>query len=303
MKNFKIYPVLLILITILHGCDKPAPTELINDISDGEQLEYEILTSDLNEQYVSRGTDTSGIMQDFRGLRNLISVSGIKITNENQTVEFCLAQGFFFDWSQPVYYSNERLLGFKTVIPGVMKFNNEFARIADYRVWFRDRGEFQDTLLGNKFLLYRSKSGWGDPFWFEYGTPVSFNFQPFTGDPVSFNILTPKGITGTVFLQGRHLNRNLEAILEWNKVQGGRVSIVVGVIRHGQFSSIPVYRFGVSDKSKLIIPKRFFSEIPLQYFRKLVFTFIRSFEKMERHGENNLFVSSQNIHSIVIDIP
>jgi len=303
MKNFIINTTLIIIAVIIYGCDKPAPTELINDVSDGEQLEYEILTNDLNEHYISRGTDTSGIMQDFKGLRNLISVSGIKITNQNHTVEFCLAQGFFFDWTQPVYYSNERLLGYKTIIPGIMKFDNNLARIDTYEVRFRDRGEFQDTILGNKFILYRSKSGNGDPFWFEYGSPVSFEFQPFSGEPVTFDIPTLKDITGTVQLRGNSSDKNLEAVLEWNETEGKRVWLVLGVIRPGQMSSLPVYRFGVKDRNKLIIPKRFFNELQLQNFNKLVFTFIRSIEKMERHGEINLFVSSQNIHSIVIDIP
>ncbi|HEY7750982.1 MAG TPA: hypothetical protein VH917_01730, partial [Ignavibacteriaceae bacterium] len=60
---------------------------------------------------------------------------------------------------------------------------------------------------------------------------------------------------------------------------------------------------GVTSKDKLFIPKRFFSEIPFQNFRKLVFTFIRSYEKVESNGENSLLISSQNIHSILIDIP
>jgi hypothetical protein len=302
MKNILTIALLLISLLVQTACESPAPTELINDSDGSEMLEYEILTNDLNEN-VTSGTDTSGIFHDLRGVRNLISLSGIKITNESHTAEFCLAQGFFFDLTQPVYYSNERLLGYRTIIPGLMKFNNTDARIVPYRVRFRDRGQMQDTLLGDKFQLYRSKSGWGDPFWFEYGNPVAFSFQPFTGDQVNFNIPTPKDITGSVQLRGSSETRNIEAILDWNKTQTGRVSIVVGLIRHGQTASIPVYRFGVTSKDKLFIPKRFFSEIPFQNFRKLVFTFIRSYEKVESNGENSLLISSQNIHSILIDIP
>ena len=79
--------------------------------------------------------------------------------------------------------------------------------------------------------------------------------------------------------------------------------MIVGVIKKGQINSIPIYKIRTGDDGRLRIPKRFFSELPLGNLEKIVFTFVRSFEKLHRNGNNELFVSSQSIHSIVIDIP
>ena len=51
------------------------------------------------------------------------------------------------------------------------------------------------------------------------------------------------------------------------------------------------------------IRQEFLNELPLENFNKLVFTFIRSIENFKGDGNNQLLVSAQSIHSIVIDIP
>ena len=301
-----IFTYLIIFTTSLflfNGCDKPAPTEFFDDVGSNEILEYEVLTSDLTNQYATSGLDTSGIIQDINGLTNLISVSGIKISTKNRTDEFSLAQCFFFDRSQPVYYSNQQLLGYRTIIPGIIKFNGEEARIVPYRIRYREQGMQKDTLLGNKYALYNINGMWGDPFNYVYHSQIEFNFTPFNGQPVNFNIQTPNEITGSINLNGSRSERNLGALIEWNAGEQNRITIIMGLIRHGHLYSIPVYRFRTRDDGRLIIPKRFLNELPLNEFDKIVFTLVRSFEHFEQYGENNLFVSSQSIHSIVIDIP
>jgi hypothetical protein len=300
MKNLLTYLILFLAGIVFWSCDNPAPTELIDDTS---ELEIEILNKDINNQYYNSGVDTSGMNQDIRGLINIISVSGIKITHNNKTDNFSLAQGIFFDRTQPIYYSDgTSLLAYKTVTPGLMSFDNHLARIVPFRLRYRDQGTAQDTVIGNKYVLWRGEGGF-DPFFFRYNSSVNVLFDPIIIDPLSFNIPTPFEINGNVFIRGNRRDKNLEAILEWNGLGSGKITLIIGLKRQNSFYSVPVYKIRTRDDGEVIVPKRFFSELPLQNFHKLVITFIRSYEGLHETETNKLLVSSQSIHSVVIDIP
>lgn len=301
MKKILTYLIISASIFILFSCDKPAPTQLVDDTNN--DLEVELLNKDLDNPSFS-GSDTSGITQDLTGVTNLISVSGIKITTENRTNEFSLAQAMFFDKSKPINYLNGRLLAYKTITPGTIKFNGTEAHIVPYRIKYREEGTPKDTLIGFKYLLYNIFGGYPDPFYFSYNSNVSFEFDPILpGENISFNILTPHQINGIVSLSGNKISKNLEAILSWNGKGEKRISVVVGLMRQGQLQSIPVYRMKTPDDGELRIPGRYLNQLPLDRFEKIVFTFVRSYEGYRGSGANELLVSSQSIHSIVIDIP
>jgi len=302
MKNILTYLLISASAFVFYSCDKPAPTELFDDSEN--EFEIELLNKDFDNHYFTSGSDTSGITQDITRLTNLISVSGIKITSANRTTEFSLAQAIFFKRSEPIKYQNGRLLAYKTATPGTIKFNSVEARIVPYRIKYRDNGAPKDTLVGNKYLLYNIFGGFPDPFYFNYNSNVSFEFDPFLpGEDISFNIPTPHQINGFVDLKGSKLSKNLEAALNWNATGPGKVSVVIGLMRPGQQQSIPVYKFKAPDNGKLNIPGRYLNQLPLDRFEKIVFTFVRSFEGYHGNVNNDLLVSSQSIHSIVIDIP
>jgi hypothetical protein len=301
MKKILTYLMISVSVFILVSCDKPAPTQLVDDTTD--EFEVELLNKDLDNPS-SNGTDTSGITQDLTGVTNLISVSGIKISSENRISEFSLAQAMFFDKSIPIKYSDGRLLAYKTIIPGTIKFNGTEAHIVPYRIRYREEGTPMDTLIGFKYLLYNIFGGYPDPFYFSYNSNVSFEFDPILpGENISFNIPTPNKINGIVSLSGNKIDKNLEAILSWNGKGEKRISVVVGLMRPGQLQSIPVYGMKTPDDGELRIPGRYLNQLPLDRFNKIVFTFVRSYEGYRGSGVNELLVSSQSIHSIVIDIP
>ncbi len=303
MKNILTYFVIFITGLLLFSCDKPAPTELVNDVPD--ELEVEILTKDLDDNYTTSGADTSGITQDITGIANLISVSGIKITHANKTNHISLAQAMFFDKSRPVRYSNQRILAYKTITPGVIRFNGIEARRVPYEIKYWDMKQPKVALLGEKYLLVNYFFGFPDQFFYNYNASVSFEFVPDSGqgNNVSANISTPPEITGRVILNGSRSNRNIEAALEWNGTGVRRITLIVGVTRNGQQNSIPIYKIKTADDGQLTIPKRFFNGLPLNELDKITITFVRSIENYHNSGVNQLLVSSQSIHSILIDIP
>ena len=299
MKNLLTITALFLSLLLISGCDKPAPTELFDDSSEDE---YEVLNKNLDDQYYNSGVDTSGLGQDLRGLTNIISLSGIKITNNNETFNLSLAQAIFFDRSKPIYYSNGELLAYQTVTPGIIKFDNHFARTDSFRIRYRDKGATRNIVLGKKYILYSGIGGWLDPFRFRYNSSILFEFNPILFPLITFDIRTPREINGNVIMQGSRSSGDLQAILSWNALHDKRVTIVLGVIKHGHIFTIPVYRIRTNDDGNLVVPKQFLNELPLERFSKLVFTFIRSLENYKDDGNNRLLVSAQSIHSIVIDI-
>ena len=207
MKKILTYLIISASIFLLISCDKPAPTQLIDD-TDGD-FEVELLNKNIDDQYISSGSDTSGITQDLTGITNLVSVSGIKITDKIRTREFSLAQAFFFDKSKPIKYSDGRLLSYQTITPGTIKINGTEANIVPYSIRYRDKGMPRDTLIGNKYLLYNLFGGWPDPFYYSYGSSVSCEFIPFIGgNTINFNITTPQEITGSVTFTGSRQEKN-----------------------------------------------------------------------------------------------
>lgn len=303
MKKLLTYLIISASVFIMVSCDKPAPTQLIDDTTD--EFEVELLNKDLEGEYYSSGTDTSGITQDITGITNLISVSGIKITTENRTSIFSLAQAMFFDKNQPIYVGG-KLIAYKSIVPGTIKFNVTEAHIVPFRIRYREGGSPKDTLIviGGKYLLYNISYGTPDPFYFEYNSNVSFEFNPILpGENISFNIPTPHEINGVVSLSGNQISKNLEATLNWNAKGEKRVFVIIGLLRPGQLQSIPVYKMKTPDDGELKIPSRYLNQLPLDRFEKIVFTFVRSYEGYRGSGANELLVSSQSIHSIVIEIP
>jgi hypothetical protein len=297
MKKILTYLLISTSALILFSCDKPAPTQLVDDTDNDYEVEL------LNKDYTS-GSDTSGITQDLTGITNLISVSGIKISNDVRTSYISMAQAMFFDKSKPIKFSDGRILAYETTTPGIIKFNGLETRLDTFKINYRDLGIPKVAILGQKYVLYNLLWGIPDPFYFSYNSSVSFEFIPSGGGTnVAFNIPTPLEITGTVILNGSRNNRNIEAVLNWNSGNTKKVSIIVGLIRSNQSSSAPIYRFRTADDGKMRIPRRLLNQIPLEEFEKIVFTFISCYEGYHVNGNNDLLVSSQSIHSIVIEIP
>lgn len=284
----------------LTGCDNPAPTELVDD----NEAEYEILGKDYNDEFNSNGSDTTGVTQDINKYTNLIAMSGIKETDiTGNTIGYSFAQAIFFDRTKPVYDSNGRLLGFNTVIPGIIRFDNKMARTVPFIIHYRENGVLQDTTLGDRYLLFSGKRGNIDDFQYRYGSQMPFRLNFFTGQDVSFSIPTPTEIAGLVNILGTRAQNNLRASLQWNTGNTQHIIIIISARLRDRRLIMPLYRVHTRDDGKLVIPERYINNIPIEHFDRVVFTFVRRFEETEIHNGNSLTISSQSIHSIIINLP
>lgn len=301
MKNLLKYLITAAVGLSLFGCDKPAPTELIDDT---DFAEYEVLGKDINDEFYSNGFDTTGVTQDFREIPNLIALSGIKVTDiHGNKDEFSFAQTIFFDRSEKVFSPGGRFLGYRSIIPGIIRFDNKIARVVPFHIRYRENAALHDTTLGNKYVLFSGRQGGMDDFRYRHNSLINFRLNIFFGEEISFNIPTPIEITGGVELLGSRSNDDLRALLRWNRGNTPDIIIIIGARLRNRDLVMPLYGVKTIDDGRLLIPPRFINKIPIQHFDRLVITFIRRFENTFDTNGGDLLISSQSIHSIIVNLP
>lgn len=303
MKKYFIY-VLALLSIAYWGCDKPAPTELVAENSSSDAFNVEIITKEIDNEFYSNGFDTLGIIEDIRNIGSIISVSGIKLTINGKTEKIDVAQTILWDLSKPVYSPNHTLLGYNTITPGIIRFNSEMTRLTNYRVKFRENGVLIDTVLGKKYEMFNlSGRSFGDKFIFPYNSFITFLFTPIIGQETTFNISTPQEITGQVKLERPQDQKSFRAKLNWNAEYANNFEIIIGGVFTSTFRVVPLYKLKTMDDGNLIIPASLFENIPRNKFNKISVSFIRKYVGFNQTQNNKVFVSSQSIHTIILDLP
>ena len=307
MKKLFIYINALLLVAagfLLSSCNNPAPTELVQDNSSTQnQVQYEVITKDPTDTYYSNGYDTTGVTTVIPPNINFINVSGAKVTENNSTRKISFAQAIFADKSHPVMGPGGRFLGYRTSTPGMLMFNGITADSTPYRIKFSYLGNVLDSLMGNMFLLNHQ-------FNFNYNSQVHVQYYAARnmrgipiGKPIDFYVPTPIEINGTVKVTGHLANKSLSGEVEWNRLNpADSVDLILGAVSR-QGSTFPLFKIRTLDKGKLVIPSKLLNGIPSAGFTKLVFTFVRRIKITHSEHGQNLFVLSQSIHSIIIDIP
>lgn len=286
------------------GCDKFGPTELIDNSGNSDNFEIEVIGNEPDNEYYSNGYDTSGITTDFRLHSNLISISGIKITRGDKNIDISSAQAIFADTSKPVFSPNGRLIGYNTTIPGIIRFNSEQARLVNFRIRFRESGVLIDTVLGMKYELFNSSGKFfNDQFVFPFNSSVVFSFNPFFSQPLQFDIATPEEVTGSVRLIRNQAQNRFHAELNWTAENKNNFSIIIGGIRTSTQQVFPFFRIKTSDDGSLLLPASLFKNIPKERFGKLSITFMRKYENDVQSIDDTFHISSQSIHTIIVDIP
>ena len=302
MKNLKIYILLLITGLTIYGCDNPAPTQLIQDSSTQGQVKVEVVTKDTGNVYYNNGFDTTGVAQQSTNYSNIITVSGTKVTREDETTESAFAQVLFFDTSHPIKSPMGDTLGFLTMSPGIVMFNGIPALQTPYRIRYNGNGLQIDTLLGKQYLLIDNGNVFSRLF-FRYNSQIHFQYIPRKTKPISFDIPTPPEITGKVKLTGRLSNKNLNAVVQWDKSSSTAVELIIGAITSDSKDTYPLFKLESKDNGSITVPSKLLNAIPPKRYDKLVFTLVRKIETNNPEGDSNLHVLSQSIHTIILDIP
>jgi hypothetical protein len=298
MKKLKIYAVLLIVVFLLFGCEKPAPTELVqNDQSVDDPASVEVITKNLSNDSTGNGYDSTGVTDDVNQYNNVIIVSGVKITSRLVSVRLSIAQAMFFDKSKPFYGTDGRLISYRTRFVGNIFFDGNKARLIPHVILSSILAS--DTSQGLQYVLY-SRNLRGDAFIYNYNSQVKFKLVSLHDSlNYDFNIPTPPEVTGTVDINGTRASGNLRAVLQWDADPGTKMIINIGASAKGNANVIPIYQIKTKDDGKYIIPASLLNSIPVKSFDKLYISFVRQL-KINRKNED-LVVFSQSVHTIIIE--
>jgi len=303
MKKYFLY-ILIVIPFIYSGCDKPGPTELLDDPNEYANLDVEIIAKDFNNEFYSNGFDTSGVTEDIRNYASIISISGIKLTRNGQTDNISSALTMLLDKTKPFLSPRGIVLGYNTLTPGIVKFNDTPARLTNYRVRYLEGGVLIDTVLGKKYELFSINGrAFNDPFTFPYNSTVAFYFNPFIGQSSGFNIVTPKEITGNIKLLNLQNQNKISAKLTWDGENANKFFIILGGVRNSNQQVVPFFRIKTQDDGSLIIPNSILKNIPKDRFNKLSFSLVRKYDMLSRLQNTDLYVVSQSIHTIIVDLP
>lgn len=297
--------LLIILGFFFYGCDSPAPTELVidpNTITE-DQVDVEIITKDTRDEFYSNGFDSTGVAHRLHKFGSVIVLTGTKISDKRSTIKFSLGVAAFFDRSKPVHNIRGDVVGFRTILPGVVKFNGIKAKIKPLNIKYRNGNTKVDTTLGPIYVVFSGRLNSVDPFGYNFRSNVRFQLIPAVGTATSFSIPTPEEITGKVTFNGHRADKSLKAVLEWNKSSGQKIEIILGAVVKGSNISFPFYRLKTRDDGRLVVPSQLLNTIPFERFDKIIFSFVRRFEFNNGSGSNRLKILSQSIHTIIIDIP
>jgi hypothetical protein len=294
MKSLIKYFLLLFFLGSFYSCNNPQPTALIED---DDPIEIEVITKNPAEP-TSFGVDSTGLRENSARFTNVISVAGIKQTFQDISFKSSFAQAVFFDKTKPVLGSTGNIIGYSTVMPGKVFFNNEEAKLRLFRVRY---GINKDTLLGFRYELHK-RIGFGDPFNFDFNSKIIFRFESFVSPAVGFDIATPSEIFLNYRLSGSKASKNLNLLLEWNAGFVKNFEILLSIIDTQRDIIFPLYKIKTPDDGKFVMPKKLLEELA-QRFDKIAFTLTRKFEKQQGNGISELFVISQSINSISVDIP
>lgn len=294
MKSLIKYSLLLFLIGSYLGCNNPQPTALVEE---EDPIEIEVITKNPAEP-TSFGVDSTGLSENPARFTNVITVAGIKQTFQGVSFKSSFAQATFFDKTDPIFGLNGKLIGYSTLTPGKIFFNNEEAKLRPFRVRYRVN---KDTLLGFRYILHK-RTGFGDSFDFDFNSKITFRFLPDISSSVSFDIATPPEIFLNYRLSGSKPNKNLNVLLEWNAGFVKNFEILLSIIDEQRNIVFPLYKIKTADDGKFKMPKKLLEELAAR-FDKISFTLTRKFEIRQGNGINELFVVSQSINSISVDIP
>lgn len=296
--------LLIILIALLNGCDQPAPTELINDMPDNSsELQIEVLGGNVTDEYYSDGFDTTGVDFSARAITNLVSVSGIKVTYKNTTIESSLAQARFLDKSKPIKNSDGIVIGYQSSTPGIVLFNNKIANIVPYRIRFRSKGVLSDTLIGQRYQLFSGWLGHLDPFGFNYSSNVNFKLNPLAGSSINFDVPTLQQITAVLHMSGSLTSKNLVTRVEWDNKGSQGVELIIGVVPKNSSNTYPLFRIRSRDTGLIKIPQHLLNDLPAGRFSHFVLSLKRKVEFIRTGGNQEINVLSQSIHTIKAEIP
>jgi hypothetical protein len=300
--------LILLCILIIIACEEPAPIEIINE---EEVVEISVVNPDPNS-YVITGYDSTGISQDDLAQVSIVSLSGIKNTIENITFYKAYGEAVFFDTTKPVVSLTDRLIGFRTLNVGTVKFDNRIANVVPFILRYKENLTTKNIVLGEKHIVEYQRTITPEQLNFRYDRNIDFEIISNSGESSRLNMRIPEEIVGKVEITGSRMRRDLKIRLLWNKslinheTFPGKISqeIIVGGVPNSRDELIPLFKLEKLKSDSFDIPNSFITDILLSNrFEYIVFSFLRKIRKSNSTDNlGEIYFASQSIHNIWVKI-
>ncbi len=304
--------IAFLILATFYACNGPNLTELTveqnSSNSSAEVLELENVAPTADGGAFSANYDSTGqVNPSPQKYFNIISFSKIEIENANgqgasETIDYASAQ--FFDRTKPVKNNRGQVIGYKSVLLGDLYFNNFKARTAKSSMHYMMHG--MGTKMGNgmRYMLVKTSKGSQGKSIAAYGGVLNVRLMKMRMRRLNVQISVPQKLKAQVFKEGNFKNENLRIALSWQNPTGKKLEVVLGGIKPGENSLVPLIRFKTPDDGKLVLPSKLVNSIPLQKFKYLILTMIRRIEK-EASAEqlkSKFYISSQSIQNLRFEI-
>lgn len=302
MKTLILNTLLAIFLLISFGCEKPAPTSLIEDEQTDAPFEIEVLSQNPGIDMLTGGFDTTGFVQSSPLQKSTVFIGKNIIRDQkNNQSEFNYTNSIFIDKNSPIKTLSGKFLGFKSIEPGVVKFNGITARRIPLKYRYYDRGVLKDTTAGFQFVLQKRNDRINqDPFDIDFNSNVRFELSGLLSPPKLIDIYIPSLIDGKISVTRK--DDKIDFILTWLKDNYPDINIVIGAYSKGSQVSVPFFRIRAINNGKLRIPPELIKSIPKDRFDKLIISFIRQIKRTESHLSNEFLVHSQSTLFLVVDL-
>ncbi len=300
--------ILLLLFVISISCDDPSPIEINNE---DEEVALSVVNPE-SDTYVITGYDSTGINEKDLSKVSIIALSGIKNTFEKITTYRAYGEAVFFDITKPVFTNSNKLIGYKTIDVGNVKFGNRPANIVPFVLQFRENFIKKDTLLGQKHTILYTRVLQPDQLSFNYNKIVQIELISKLGISNKLSMRVPDEIIGRVEITGTSIQRNRKIVLSWKQSGIQAISsseefseeIIVGGISSDKDELVPLLRAGELLSNRLEIPNSLVKEVLASgRFEYIVFTFLRKIRKSNSTSRlGDIYFASQSIHNIWVKI-
>ncbi|MBK8943873.1 MAG: hypothetical protein IPM32_01260 [Ignavibacteriae bacterium] len=300
MNELNKYLTSIIISIFVISCNEPAPIELINNDESNDVIEI------INENpgsYTLTGYDSTGVIEENSFDKSLVVYSGIKNTYNNLTRFSGYGEAIFIDNNQPIKNSENKIVGYKTIDFGKVKFNNHPARVIPYSLKFLDNFKLIDTLVGVKNVLYHKRVLLQSVLNFPYNSNIPLSFTDQNNKETISIMKIPNQISGKISVTGSRETEDFEVSLEWNNENSGEVQIIIGAKRNINDELTPFFRIKNPNKNRIVIPNNLLRQILKTNYKYLIFTFVKKIiEKPTISNLGEIQFAAQSIHNIWVDI-
>lgn len=289
--------IFLYLSTIffLFSCAEPNPVELFESSDD---YQIEIVSSEPDKNVYSTGYDSTGVVQNPLDVSAFISISKVTNTQHHNSNSYAYGSAEFYDKEIPIYLSNGRLLGYRTIAYGDLFINFYKANILNNIKQFikgNDSRNIGDTLIGKKYSFYKSGKFISDR--------VFITLDVTATNTLRFDFPSPPEINANISLTGNLHQNNFSFRLTWQSKNAENFNIIIGGIEKHRNELFPIYRIVTEDDGFFIINSSIINGFPFNRFEKIVFTFTRQNQFESYQPEiGSVRVYSQSIHNIGYEI-